>query len=80
MRKIDYLLTELEKMYKRKEKRRISKASKQRNKHIMKEIYKLRAEQSEFIEGMGKRKLKWQNEIIGCYLGPDNPKTLKEFQ
>jgi len=80
MRKIDYLLSELEKMYKRKEKRRISKASKQRNKHQMKEIYKLRAEQSEFIEDMGKWKLKWQNEIIGCYLGPDTLKPLKEFQ
>ena len=80
MRKIDYLLSELEKMYKRKEKRRISKASKQRNKHQMKEIYKVRAEQSEFIEDMGKWKLRWQNEIIGCYLGPDTPKPLNEIQ
>ena len=59
MKKIDYLPSELEKMYKRKEKRRISKASKQRNKRQMKEIYKLRAQQSEFIEDMGKWKLKW---------------------
>ena len=76
MKKIDYLLSELEKMFKRKEKRRISKASKQKNKHQMKEIYKLRAEQSEFIEDMGKRKLKWQNEIIGFYLDLDSPKPL----
>ena len=42
----------------------------------MKEIYKLRTEQSEFIEDMGKWKLKWQNEIIGFYLDLDSPKPL----